>query len=225
MKARSVARELALFVLFQQEKKGKPLQWDQPSLQAVVVETVRTLTEWAEEHIEAIGHEITNLTQALVDYEYRHPVNENIPMELPTEPVPIPTTQEMVEKLETLVQAVDAVQQALYVPEFKALAEREDVLNYCAMLVKRVANHKSEIDEVINAASDEWRVDRIQKMDLALLRLAVAELRYADDVDAATVVDETLELAKRFTTEESRKFIHGILGAVAASSQEVTENV
>jgi N utilization substance protein B len=226
MKARSVARELALFVLFQIEKKGNALQWEKSSLEELIVTTVRSLSAMAEEQIEGITREICDLQNFVFDKELEHPDNESIPVDLPTRAVPIPTTREMCEKLSSLLAAVNQLQEALYVPEIKALAEREDVSNYTRMLVRNVTNHQTEIDERVGEASQDWSADRIHKMDMMLLRLAVAELMFNTDVQPAVVVDEYLELAKRFTSDESRKFIHGILGQISAQvPAEVTENV
>lgn len=226
MKARSVARELALFVLFQIEKKGGALQWEKASMEELLITTVRSLSSMAEEQIEAVTREIADVQDFLFDEEVDHPLNENVPVDLPTRPIPLPDSQEMCQKLSSLLSAVNLLHEALYVPEIKALAEREDVGNFTRMLVRQVINHQADIDQQIDEASDEWRIDRIQKMDLMLLRLASSELLYPTDADAAVVVDEYLELAKRFTSDESRKFIHGILGQISArNTAEVTENV
>jgi transcription antitermination factor NusB len=224
MKARSVARELALFVLFQLDKKGEKLDWEKASLQEIVVDTVRSLTHIAHEQIQALMNEIVDLRDAMMDHEVDHPLNENIPTELPTVPVPIPTTHEMIAKLERLMQAAENLNEALYLPEVNALSDREDVRNYCRMLVGHVVNHQEEIDRDIDAAAQGWRVERLHKMDLMLMRLALAELRYAN-VDAATVIDEIMDLANRFTEEESRKFIHGILGGITGTAVGAAENV
>ncbi len=226
MKARSVARELALFTLFQLEKKGGKLDWDKTSLQELLVNTIRALTSLAEEQIETIAQEVQKTRDFILDYELRHPDNEKVPLEAPTLAVTLPTSHEMNATLEALLQAVANLQEALYLPEIKILSEREDVQNYCAMLVKNVVSHQAEIDALIQEASTDWRVERIQKMDLMLIRLALAELKYTEKIDAATVIDECVELAKRFTDEDGRKFIHGILGQITqTSTPEVIENV
>lgn len=225
MKARSVARELALFALFQLEKKGEPLQWDKLSLSEMILNTVRSLTLLAQEQIESLALEISQLKDYLVDCEIRHPANENIPLESPTIPVPIPTTREMIGKLEALQRAIENLQEAVYLPEMKALSERDDVQNYCRMLIKTVLAHQAEIDRRIDEAATGWRIERMQKIDLTLLRLAVGELLYAEHVDTATVIDEALDLARQYTDEESRKFIHGILGNIAGIPAGVVENV
>ncbi len=218
MKPRSISRELALFILFQLDKKEKRLDWEKASFQELILGTVRSLSEMAREQIESVGQELSEVTNYLVDYEITHPSNENVPLEEPTRPVAIPNTKQMVAKLESLMNAVNNLQEALYLPELKTLADREDVQNYAKMLVRNVVTHLPEIDRKIDESAKQWRVERFQKMDLMLLRLAVAELQYNPQVETATVIDETLELADRFTDEDSKKFIHGILGAVANST-------
>jgi len=218
MKARSVARELALLTLFQSENQGE-------TLHELTLNAVRTLQSIAQEQIRVVSEEIADLEVFLTDHEIMHPDNETIPVDDPTRPVPIPTTQEMGEKLGRLLQSVQQLEEALYLPEVLALAEREDVQNYCTMLIKLVKKHLAELDQKINDAATDWKVERFHKMDLTLLRLAVAELTYGPNVDAATVIDETLELAKQYTTDESRKFIHGILGAIAGSPEEEISRV
>jgi transcription antitermination protein NusB len=225
MKARSVARELALLLLFQLEKKGEKLHWEKTSFQEMLVSSVRTLCELAREQIESVVQEIATFHESLVEYEISHPDNETIPLELETLPVPIPTTHEMREKLGTLLVGVENLGEALNLSEINALSQREDVQNYCGMLVKNVINHQANIDARIDEAAKDWRLERLQKMDLMLLRLAVSELLYSEDVEAGTVIDETLELAKRFTTEESAKFIHGILGAISQPATEASPHV
>ena len=75
--------------------------------------------------------------------------------------------------------------------------------------------HKDEIDQVIAGAVTHWSLDRVDKVDLAILRLAVAEMRYIDSIPQAVSINEAVELAKRFGTEESGKFVNGVLGTIA----------
>lgn len=226
MKARSVARELALLVLFQLEKKGEPLEWEKVSFEELVVNTVRTLVNMAHEQLENAMHELVEMRNLLTEVEVAHPLNEMVPVDQPTHAVPVPNTHQMQARLDALFQAVEQLEEALYVPEVSSLAEREDVKNYCLMLVRNAVTHQDQIDGVINQTAQGWRVDRLKKMDLTLLRLAIAEMRYAQ-VDIPMVIEEYLTLAHRFTDEEGRKFIHGVLGSVAGLSETsgATEHV
>ncbi len=225
MKARTVSRELALFALFQMDKKGDKFALNRLNLQELIINTVRSLSTLAEEQIESVGSEIASFRDYLIDYEIDHPENLELPIDIPTRPVALATTKDMMNRLEKLLQSIDNLQEALDVPEIKALAEREDIQNYAMMLVRNVSTHQAEIDQLIGGAAEGWKVERIQKMDLMLMRLALAEIKYAENVDTATVINEILELAKRFTTEESRKFIHGILGNITGEPVGAGEHV
>lgn len=214
MKARSVARQLAFLMLYQakevQQLKHQPFE----EFQTMLLHTVRTLSDLALEPIETAGHQVTDIINMLEDYELRHPDNAKIGFDDDPKPVPVPTTQEFRETLFKLLSAIEHLYDALELPELKTLGMREDVQNYGRMLIKRFCEHQSHIDAVIDAATPGWALDRIQKPDLFLLRLATTELMFVKTVEIATIIDETLELAKRYTDEESVKFIHGTLGEI-----------
>lgn len=74
--------------------------------------------------------------------------------------------------------------------------------------------HISEIDSVLDEASNKWRVGRMPRIDLAVLRVAATEILYMDETPDAVAVNEAVELAKHFGTEGSAKFINGLLGKV-----------
>lgn len=226
MKARSVARELALFTLFQLEEKEGRLVWEKQTLRERILQTVRSLSTSAQEEIESSAKTIATILYELSDYEAAHPDNEDVPLDEPLKPVTLPTTQNLRDKLESLLRGLENLNESLELPEVLALSQREDVENYTGMILKQVTTHQQEIDSRIDKASQSWRVERMQKMDRLLLRIGVAEMCYTSGVETATIIDEILELSKRFTAEESRKFIHGILGQVAEDlSQETIEHV
>ncbi|MDR1815840.1 MAG: transcription antitermination factor NusB, partial [Clostridiales Family XIII bacterium] len=78
-----------------------------------------------------------------------------------------------------------------------------------------VRGHLAEIDGEIEAASDKWRVARMAGVDLAILRLALAEMRYMDGIDVRVSINEAVNLAKKYGSEKSPAFINGILGQAA----------
>lgn len=96
--------------------------------------------------------------------------------------------------------------------------EPED--SYFTDTFKLVQEHLSEIDETINAASDRWKTARMAKVDLAILRLAAAEVLYVDELSVAVSADEAVRLAKKYSTEKSAKFINGVIGGIAKSHDE-----
>ena len=80
-----------------------------------------------------------------------------------------------------------------------------------------VGADRAHIDELIEAHATGWSVHRMPLVDRAILRLAVWELTSSDDVPAAVVIDEAVELAKAYSTERSPAFINGVLDAIAAA--------
>ena len=87
-------------------------------------------------------------------------------------------------------------------------------------LVKGVKQYQAEIDGLIDAFSDKWKISRMCGVDRNLLRLAVYELLYCDDIPAKVTINEAIEIAKRFGTENSGAFINGILDSIRISLKE-----
>ena len=79
--------------------------------------------------------------------------------------------------------------------------------------------HLAEIDELIGTYAKGWTVDRLSKVDKAILRLAVYEIKYAADVPDGVAVNEAVELAKTYSSDEAPAFINGILGKIVASGE------
>jgi transcription antitermination factor NusB len=82
-------------------------------------------------------------------------------------------------------------------------------------LLRAYLEHGEEIDGLINSYADRWSLQRMPLVDRNLLRLGIAELLYLPDVPPGVTVNEYVELAKVFSTEDSGKFVNGILGRVA----------
>jgi N utilization substance protein B len=80
--------------------------------------------------------------------------------------------------------------------------------------IKALRDYMDEIDAVIDKASDNWKVDRIAKVDLAILRVATTEIKYMPDIPLGVSVNEAVELAKKFGGDGSFRFINGVLGRI-----------
>lgn len=78
-----------------------------------------------------------------------------------------------------------------------------------------IVAHLAEIDEAIDAVAEGWKTGRMGKVDLTLIRLAVYEMKYDEDVPVGVAINEAVELAKKFSTEFSANFVNGVLGAYA----------
>ena len=86
---------------------------------------------------------------------------------------------------------------------------------FAEQLVSGVTEHAEELDELISAHTIGWSVSRIDKVDLAILRIAAYEIRYLDEIPVGASINEAVKLAKQFGGDHSYSFINGILGSLA----------
>jgi N utilization substance protein B len=85
---------------------------------------------------------------------------------------------------------------------------------YAVTLVEGVAQHRDRIDDLVQTYAQGWQLDRMPAVDRAVLRLAIYELMYEDDVPDSVVIDEAVELAKQLSTDESPAFVNGLLARI-----------
>lgn len=102
----------------------------------------------------------------------------------------------------------------LYFQEAEEPIDKEDK-EFILKEVEGVRAHLAEIDELINQVAKGWHSDRMSKVDLAILRLAVYEMKFSEDTPVGVAVNEAVELAKRYSSDEAPVFINGILGKLA----------
>ena len=106
------------------------------------------------------------------------------------------------------------------------LAQRLDVPDrpvndYTVELVRGVAAHRSEVDDVIAQYAEGWTLDRMPAVDRNVLRIGVFEVLHVDDVPDAVAVSEALALVRELSTDESPGFVNGILGTVVRHKQDI----
>ena len=95
----------------------------------------------------------------------------------------------------------------------KELAMFEDD-EFSSKLIHTACDNIEQIDEYISNNSKGWKINRISKVALAVIRLALAEILYIDDIPDGVTVNEAVELAKKYSTPEDASFINGLLGTV-----------
>ena len=96
----------------------------------------------------------------------------------------------------------------------RARREKTDMViaDYTVDVVEGVLEHQEQIDEFLSTYSQGWTLDRMPAVDLMILRIGSWELLYNDDVPDGVAVSEAVELAKMLSTDESPKFVNGLLG-------------
>jgi transcription antitermination protein NusB len=87
----------------------------------------------------------------------------------------------------------------------------EDAFHYAQALVRGTVEHRQQIDDLIRGQADNWRLERMPAVDRNILRLAVYEMLFEMDIPKLVVVDEAIELAKKFGSEQSGRFVNGLL--------------
>ena len=98
-------------------------------------------------------------------------------------------------------------------------ADRKSV-EFATQLVRGVEAHRRELDELIGSLSDEWAVERMPVIDRNVLRLGAYELLHNRETPRAVVINEAIELAKEYSTEDSGRFINGLLAAIPIQGRD-----
>ena len=110
----------------------------------------------------------------------------------------------------------ETAEQSLEAESLRAAArpERASSWPYAREIVQGVIDHAAEIDAAIASHSTSWPIDRMPAVDRGILRIAVWEARYNPEVPVGVAVDEAVELAKELSTDDSPKFVNGLLMAI-----------
>ncbi|MBQ4124053.1 transcription antitermination factor NusB [bacterium] len=211
MQARRAARELALILFSQMDTIENLNKWD---FQDIVLKSVRTLTNNSADELKSVSASILEMKACIEEYESNHPDNLKRPIEVSNIPVPIPMTSDMQGKLDELLNIAEKTMLALEIAEMSALEENADVKEYITNITNAFKENRAEIDEQIKKFAFGWDINRLVKMDKDILRIAICELLFVKDAPLKVVIDEAVELAKKYSTEDSASFVNGILGKV-----------
>ena len=98
---------------------------------------------------------------------------------------------------------------------FETFAGREEDRDYALILIQNTYKNKDGIDEVIKAHLENWTLERLSTIDRNILRFATCELLYFLDIPVNVTINEAIEIAKKFSLEESATFINGVLDKIA----------
>jgi transcription antitermination protein NusB len=206
MKARRIARELALLSISQLPTKPDRIAAQQ--LQDVVVAAIRTLSTEAKESLETAVAELERGSERLLSSQ--------------TRAADLQSSRAMVQEAMDLAQAaINRVGHAVEIPEFVQLSSQGDVRDYVIQVLTTVQAHRSEIDQLLQTSMVDWQVHRLVRIDQDILRIAIAEMWFLD-IPQQVAINEAVELAKRYSGEDGHRFINGVLRRV---SQEMASRV
>jgi N utilization substance protein B len=116
----------------------------------------------------------------------------------------------MLYQMEVNLDAVDAALGRY----LKAFPHQDDIVDYTRFLLSGVKKEQEKLDRCIADASEHWKLSRITYVDKNILRMAVFEMLYSADAPPKVAIDEALELAKKFGSEDSKDFINGVLDRI-----------
>lgn len=111
------------------------------------------------------------------------------------------------------IQKEDREEQIKYVLEENPLTEKDR--DYVTDIVEGVAKNLSNIDKTIELHSKGWKIGRISKVDLSIMRLSIYEICYRSDIPYSVSVNEAVELAKKYSNDDAGAFVNGILSKVS----------
>jgi len=96
------------------------------------------------------------------------------------------------------------------------------IREYTRELVVGVSDNRRKIDELITTYAQGWDVDRLPAVDRNILRLGIYEILWSTDVPTSVAIDEALDLAKELSSDDSSKYIHGVLGRIASIKDTIS---
>lgn len=123
--------------------------------------------------------------------------------------------------IDEIQHAAELVASALEWPTMAALAGAEEVRGLAVGKVELYVKHKADVDATLERAAQHWKVERMASLDRDVLRLAVAELKFDPSVPVEVAINEAVELAKKYGTDESGRFVNGVLSAIAPEAAQL----
>ena len=201
---RSIARELALLSISQIKTKKDKLTAE--DLDNLILAAIRTLTMEVQDNLEAASAEIKRGQERLLNSE--------------TRATDLNSARVMIQDaLEVSQTAVNRLGIAIEFPEFLQLTSKEQVRQYATELIATVNEHRQEIKQSIEEVLVAWQLNRLPKIDRDILRIAVAEIIYLD-IPERVAINESVELAKRYSDEDGFRFINGVLRRLSDRRKE-----
>ena len=216
MQARHAARELALILFSQFEKEIT--KYSKKDFEEIMVKSVRILSNSAMEELNLTVGSLIDTKEFLASYEAEHESNLSRPMKAKNIPVQIPMTDEMISKVDTMIDIAEKAILALEIAEFTTLENQSDVKNYTVNIAEQFKLNHEAIDGIIQKYSNGWDISRLVKIDKDILRIAITELLYSKGAPVKVIVDEAVELAKKYSTDDSSSFVNGVLAKVIVES-------
>jgi len=108
---------------------------------------------------------------------------------------------------------------------WKSKKASEEIKEYSTWLVNGVISDQAKIDNIIQQVSEHWRISRMALVDRNILRMAVFELLYEENIAPAIVINEAIEIAKKYSGDEAATFVNGILDAIRKNLKDIKKSL
>ena len=215
MQARRAARELTLILFSQFDKKIS--EYTSKDVDEMLLKSVRILTNNSSESLQLTVGSLLEMKEFVDNVETEHPDNLSRPIEVSN--IPVPLTSDFSGRIEEMLNIAEKAMLALEIAEMATLECQSDVKDYIKKIVDKYRDYSKEIDTIIQDCSKGWDISRLVKIDKDILRIAIIEMVYIKEAPMKVVIDEAIELAKKYSTEDSASFVNGILAKVVRKEE------
>jgi transcription antitermination protein NusB len=210
--SRKIARELALLNISQLSESSRELATGH--LSEMVADGITALTNEVQDTLETASSELNKGNDRLLSSEIKA--------------IDLNSARVMVEDAIKITQtAINRLDIAVELPRLIQAADTQEVHNYTIQLINVVHQKRQLIDDLLTKVLVNWQLSRITRIDRDILRIAVAEMQYMGQ-SAPVAINEAVELAKRYSDDEGRRFINGVLRRISDrlnGTQELPESL
>ena len=209
MQPRRIARELALLSIGQLSTSTEFT--DSQEIEAAMTAAIRTLSEEIRETLESASADLNRSSDRILESEIKA--------------ADVSSARAMLkDAIEMTKTAINRLGTTLELPEFIQVAQGHDVKDFAYSLIKTCRTRRPELDDILTQSLVDWQLSRLAKIDRNILRLAVAEICILGIPDRVAI-NEAIELAKRYSTEDGHRFINGVLRRVTQNRKKAAETI
>ena len=206
MHSRSLSRELALLLLAQLPDRGAVAVPSDTTLLGLLEKALATLAEHVRDSLDRSAEALRQAQQELLDSELKEGAESQVPK----------VRQHLHQGIAGAEQALNLLSASLEIPRLLMLADQDVVRRGAVDRARAVLRDRESIDARLDGVMEGWRLTRLPRIDRDILRLAVADLD-AFGTPSAVACSEAVELAKRYSDEQGRRMINGVLGRFTAA--------
>ncbi|MFQ6539565.1 MULTISPECIES: transcription antitermination factor NusB [Aphanothece] len=208
MQSRTLSRELALLMLGQtSDRADSPTSSSDPPLDVLLQQALASLSQHVREALDRSAEDLQTAQQQLLDSELQEQGVEQLPR----------VRQHLQDGLAAAEQALNRLSASLELPRLLLLADQEEVRRGAIDRAAAVIRQRPAIDRRLDAVMEGWRLGRLPRIDRDILRLAAVDLSEFG-TPAAVACSEAVELANRYSDEQGRRMINGVLRRYTAAA-------